>query len=667
MDCVVTDIGMPEMDGFQLCRAIRGRDGLQRVRIMFLTDPEDHAAVRQAYEEGGDNFAIRQSNPVQMVERIRFLLRAQQTQDRLRASERRLERAQGLARLGHWERQPDGRTVAASRYLLQLLGEREIGQLSWQRLCRQIEPEDLERVQQAMHEALARKSTFAFEHRYNRADGQQRVLRHAGEIGSDDRGDPLICSTVQDVTDVRARDDQIQYLSLHDQLTSLPNQESFLRTLGAVFEADDHGILHAGVFAIGIDATERITGSVGRDAVDKLLKIFGARLAAQLRNQDESGRKAVRSGKLSLLARADGDKFLCAVDLKSVVAAATMAARLQRALAKPVSLGTGELQFTASLGISLYPNDASNAAEMVRNALSALAHTTDQRNVLQFYTDEVSARARRRLALESTLRRALDARQFTLHYQPRLQIASGRLCGAEALVRWNHPTRGLQSPGKFVPVLESMGLISVLGRQVVEMTAAQARLWHAHFGGGFRVSCNLSPLEFRGGDLVRAVDEDVARAGGVYQSLEFEITEGALLDRSAQVLAVLQAFRERGVRLALDDFGTGFSSLGYLRQLPLDILKIDRSFIADIVVSRRGGSLVIAILQMARALGIGCVAEGVEDPRQLQFLSANRCEEVQGFLLARPMAAADFENWAKEAQQNQTGQTGEFRFSAKTA
>jgi EAL domain-containing protein (putative c-di-GMP-specific phosphodiesterase class I) len=249
------------------------------------------------------------------------------------------------------------------------------------------------------------------------------------------------------------------------------------------------------------------------------------------------------------------------------------------------------------------------------------------------------------LSLETELRQAIEANQFELHYQPRMCLADSTIGGAEALVRWRHPSRGLVMPGEFIPLLEEIGLIAPMGNLVIDMVARRAAEWRRLFGPEFRISFNISPLQFGAVDLIEAIDQAVERERAHFENLEAEITETALMSRPEVVISTLHAFRDRGLRVALDDFGMGFSSLSYLRKLPLDVLKIDRSFISDIGVTQSGSSLVNAILFMAHALGLSCVAEGVEQEEQLKFLVANHCHEAQGYLLARPMAAGDFEHW----------------------
>ncbi|MCU0758273.1 MAG: EAL domain-containing protein [Steroidobacteraceae bacterium] len=647
VDCIVTDVNMPRLNGFELCSRVRALPGGDRVQVLFLTGLDDYESIRRAYEAGGNDFSLKQINPMLLLERVRFLLRAKQMQDDLRTSEQRLSYAQRLAMLGHWERHADGRTIAISPVVRELLEVGADEDVHWETLCALVHPHDLGGVRVAMQEAIASHAAFQFEHRLTGRRGAHRLLRHQGEVAAVEGGRPVIRGTVQDVTDVRAQEDRIRFLAFHDPLTALPNRESAARQIGQSIQRAHGSGMHVAVLALSLDDFDRVASTMGRTVADAVLKTLGGRMRAQLRALDGLVHGATRDDDAGcVVARADGDTFLCVVGhLPRGDAALPIAERLQRAIASPLAMGDTELTLSASVGISLFPGDGATAAELIDNAFAALVHARGQKGACQFFASEISDRARERLVLESELRTALQERQFELHFQPRMSLAENRLSGAEALVRWRHPGRGLLLPGTFVPLMEETGLIVPLGSLVIEMVAGQAARWQRRFGPDFRISFNISPMQFAAVDLVGAIDAAVARAGARHAALEAEITESAMLAEPERVVAALAAFRERGMRLALDDFGTGYSSLSYLRRLPLDVLKIDRSFVAEIGVGRHGNSLINAIVSMAGALGLTCVAEGLETDAQLTFLGASGCQEVQGYLLARPMPAADFERW----------------------
>ncbi|HVY21865.1 MAG TPA: EAL domain-containing protein [Steroidobacteraceae bacterium] len=652
IDCVITDVMMPKMNGFELTAAIRIMPGGERVQILFMTGVDDYDSIQRAYEAGANDFALKRINPSLLVERVRFLFKAQQMQDALRLSEQRLSYAQRLAQLGHWERTLDGKTVAVSPVVCALLEVGDGAGLTWDTLCEKVHPDDLPMIQRELQQAIAQHTVYRFEHRFMGRKNVIKVLRHQGEVvATDVPGQWVVRSTLQDVTERRAQEDRLHFLAFHDPLTSLPNRELALRALDSVISDHSREHQHIAVFAVGLDDFSRINSSLGQAVGDTVLKTVGDRLRAQVRDSDH----VLRTGELRelkngcLVARTEGDRFLCVVtNLQLSEAAISIAKRLQRAVASPLALGDAELTLSSTIGVSLYPHDGLNATELIDHAFAALLHAKGQKGSCQFFAAEISDRARQRLTLETELRHALEERQFELFYQPRLQLADNRVHGAEALVRWRHPARGMVSPADFIPLMEDMGLITALGNQVIDMVAQQVTHWARLDPDEFRVSFNISPLQFLNSDVVAEVDAALKRHHGLHKYLEVEITESALLSQPELVSATLQAFRERGIRVALDDFGTGFSSLSYLRKLPLDVLKIDRSFISDIGVSHSGTTLVDAMLFIAQALGLDCVAEGVELETQLSFLASQHCKEVQGYLIARPMPAGDFLHWRQK-------------------
>jgi diguanylate cyclase (GGDEF)-like protein len=645
IDCIVSDVSMPGMSGFELCRLVRQRPDGKRIVILFLTGLNDYESITRAYDVGADDFALKQSNPALLVERVRFLLRNQQMQDELRTSEDRLLHAQRLALLGHWERDTAGETLSVSPVVGEMLGLPEGSLLSWKTLCEHTHPADLQALQAGVCRAIEAHQSFRLEHRVVSAAGFVRILRHVGEVADDPEHGLIVRSTVQDVTEARAQDERLRFLAFHDPLTALPNRASALQLLQAALAPGSGSGPRAAVFSVSIDDFDKLTGTLGRKLADALVKTIGDRLRTQLRLADVPGHVPSRDEE-RVVARGDGDGFLCfVVGLHLGEAAIVVAERIQEIIAVPLKLGDMDLRLTASIGVSFAPEDGRNAGELVDNAGAALQHGRGQKAALQFFASDISERARARLALESELHQALAGQQFELHFQPRVDLRDGSLAGMEALVRWRHPVRGLVLPGDFIPLMEESGLIAELGSVVIDLAVRQAARWRQSLPATFRLSFNVSPLQFAAGDPVALVDEAVLRYGASHENLEIEITESALIDQPGHVRQALLACRKRGVRVALDDFGTGYSSLSYLRTLPLDILKVDRSFVQAIGNAQGGSSLVMAILSMATALGMECVGEGVETQAQLQFLGQSGCREAQGFLIAQPMPAQLLEHW----------------------
>jgi diguanylate cyclase (GGDEF)-like protein len=429
----------------------------------------------------------------------------------------------------------------------------------------------------------------------------------------------------------RRATERLSYLVHHDVLTGLPNRVLFLDRLGqAIHEANRHGRV-VGVLHLDVDRFKSINGSLGHAAGDELLKAIAARLGATLRPGDT-------------VARLSGDEFtLLLSDMARVDDAATVARKILDSLAQPFEIAGRELHIGASLGITLFPADSSDAEELLRNADAAMRRAKEAGgNNHQFYTPEMTARAAENLALENGLRHALEHDELRLHYQPVMETVTGHLVGAEALVRWRRGPHGLVPPDRFIPLAEETGLIVQIGEWVLRTACARCRTWEASNGSAPRVAVNLSAREFLREDLAGSVRRVLREADLEPTRLELEITENVLMRDSCVAQAVLGALRDAGVRLTLDDFGTGYSSLSYLKRFPIDTLKIDRSFVRDIPDDPNSAALVRAMITMAHSLMIAVVAEGVETQEQYEFLRTEGSDFIQGYFFSPPLPAEEF-------------------------
>jgi predicted signal transduction protein with EAL and GGDEF domain len=337
-----------------------------------------------------------------------------------------------------------------------------------------------------------------------------------------------------------------------------------------------------------------------------------------------------------------GDEFTAVLEnVRGPEEAAAVAQRILRGLAEPMTVAGQEVHAAASIGIALYPRDESDADRLLRNADAAMYHAKSLgRGRFSFYAPDMNARIEQRLALEAGLRSALREGQYELHYQPRIDARSGGAAGVEALLRWKRPGKGLVPPMEFIPLLEETGLIVPVGAWVIKAACSQNKAWQAAGLAPMRVSVNLSTRQFQSEDLLPVVREALAESGLEPRWLELELTESLLMADVEKALATMQALKALGVALSIDDFGTGYSSLGYLKRFPIDSLKIDRSFVRDLDKSPKDAAIVEAITELARSLGVGVVAEGIEAPSQVDFLRRRHCTELQGFYFSRPVAAA---------------------------
>ncbi len=426
---------------------------------------------------------------------------------------------------------------------------------------------------------------------------------------------------------------QLHYQAYHDPLTELPNRTSFHEALDkAVKRAERQGTL-AGVLCIDVDRFKLVNDSLGHSAGDALLRKVAARL-----------RYCVRDG--DAIFRIGGDEFtVLAEGLADSDGAMHLAQRLLDAMREPLQINDQSIISTMSIGISLYPTDDVSPVKLLKNADAALSLAKEQgRNRFRFYTPELNAHALERLALESALQQALGQNEFVLYYQPRLAGDGQAVVAFEALLRWRRNDR-LLSPAEFMSVLEQVGPMTEVGLWVLREACTQCVAWETAGYVPVRVSVNVSPRQFRDKDFLSTVTEALAESGLPGNRLELELTESALLDNPDEATATMHALKTLGVAISLDDFGTGYSSFSYLKHLPVDYLKIDRSFVREIDESARDSAIVAAIAGVAHSLGIGLVAEGVERTTQAARLTALGCHELQGFLYARPIPPTLASEW----------------------
>jgi len=442
---------------------------------------------------------------------------------------------------------------------------------------------------------------------------------------------PVFMAIVQDITARKHAEARLVYLANYDTLTDLPNRVLLNQRLShAIVEAEANERFAAVLF-IDLDRFKNINDTLGHDVGDELLKVVAQRLIA-----------AVRPG--DTVARYGGDEFVTILaNVAHIDDVTTVVNKILGKLGPAITIAGRELFVTPSIGITLYPFDDRNGEELLRNADTAMFDAKEHGgNTFRFYTAELNARAQRRLTLETSLRQALDHGDFLLHYQPQIDLRTGQILAAEALIRWQHPQWGLVSPAEFIPLAEETGLIHPIGEWVLAQACAEARAWQADDHAPLRVAVNLSGRQLAQKNLPETFQRLLQQCGISHELLEIEITESLLMQDLEQTAATLDALAALGVTIAMDDFGTGYSSLSYLKRLPIDVLKIDRSFVSDISNDPDDAAIVQAIIAMAHNLNIRVVAEGVETAEQLAFLERHRCDGLQGYYISRPLTGAAF-------------------------
>jgi diguanylate cyclase (GGDEF)-like protein len=631
-DAVLMDVEMPSMNGYDACRAIRARPGCAHLPIMMVTGRDDVASINQSYQAGATDFLAKPINWNLLGHRVQYLVRGGRLVQELEESEGR-QRAmldalpdlllvvdgQGriVDRLGATDNHPflAGGTTCELRVTDLVTGDAQRA------------------IQHALDDCRVRNERTEVEFECIRQGAERRFETR---IVPYDRGRLLL--VLRDVTERHRAANRIRELAFFDPLTQLPNRQYLLQLVDeARREASATGERFA-VVRINLDNFKRFNDSIGNGAGDALLQAVAVRLGTFL--------KLERDGAVTMpLARLAGDEFAVAIrHLQSDADVSNVVNNIMAAFASPYLIRHRDFFVTCTIGIAVFPEHGGFADELLRTAGLAMQEArASGGNRAVVYSEHMRARSVARLELETELRQALEQNQLFLVYQPQIEVASGRIASVEALVRWRHPTRGVVPPDEFIPVAEESGLIVPLSDLVMRQALKQISTWWKAGCRDLRVAVNVSGAQFEAPGFSDWVFAHLDEAGLPGACLELEITESLLMvDEAAAALAV-RAVRELGVHVAIDDFGTGYSSLAYLKHFPIEALKIDRSFVADLGRDSNDAAICAAIIAMGRQLGLKIVAESVETQEQLQFLSTHGCTLAQGFYIARPVEAYEME------------------------
>ncbi len=449
-------------------------------------------------------------------------------------------------------------------------------------------------------------------------------------------GERVRMTIIRDLRDRHAAQARIHHLAHHDTLTGLPNRSAFMEYLEHLLVAAREGGSQLALLFIDLDHFKRINDSLGHLAGDTLLRTTASRITHGLRATD-------------IVARFGGDEFMVLLTNVAQRSDVTeVAQKLLAAIEAPLHAEGRPLSVTASLGVAMFPTDGTTAEELIKHADTAMYLAKARgRAQFRFFDPVMASSAYAAMVMEGELGQALERGEFELYFQPQVSARDGSLVGAEALIRWHHPARGLLLPGEFIPVAEQQRLMLAIGQWVLREAARHAARWQAMGLNVSPVAVNLSTMQFQAPFFAESVAQVLREEGVQGQLIELELTERMLMDDLAEVSARLRQLSQLGIRVSVDDFGTGYSSLGHLKELPIDKMKIDGSFVRDLPGNRGSKAITRAIIQMARSLGITAIAEGVETEEQRSFLALNGCDELQGDLISKPLAAREFEAWIK--------------------
>ena len=653
-DVVVLDALMPDIDGFIACERLRRLPAGEHVPVLMLTGLDDEKSIARAYEVGATDFFVKSNSQWTLLsERLRYMLRAARTRDALAESQAKLTKAQRIARLGSWEWDLQTRWVRVSDecFAISGLAAQEEGVADWFVWTRLLD-DDRPRVEALVRDAMMRGNQVQFECRLVRPSGQVRTVHIEAEIDRDDAGRAVAMHGVlQDITERKQAEDQIRQLANYDSLTALPNRRFFRDQFAANLERARVQGAQVAVLFIDIDRFKQINDTLGHHVGDQLLREVAKRLHQTVREGDTVARAEDGApipsdefrGLAGSVARLGGDEFtILLADLTDSEVVPRVAQRLLETLRAPISCGDQEVFATASIGVAVYPNDGNDVETLVRKAdIAMYAVKENGRNGWLKFNATMSTATADRWRLETALHRALERQELVLHYQPKVDVSSGRIVGAEALMRWQRDDQ-LVPPAEFIAVAEETGLIVPITEWAIGEACRQVVAWQHAGLGDIPVSVNVSSRHLQRASLVAPIQSALSAVALSSSLLELELTESVLMRNLDSALTLLRALKAIGVSISIDDFGTGYSSLSYLKRLPIDTLKIDRSFVRDLESSADNAAIVAAIIAMGRSLRLRVVAEGVESQGQMMRLFEQGCELHQGWLFAKALTPDQF-------------------------
>lgn len=642
-DLVLMDVIMPTMDGYEACARLRTFADYQSLPILMLTGLSDIESVDKAFDAGATDFITKPINWSLLEQRVRYALRATDMHKDLQTQQAKLTQAQRIAKLGYWEMDINSDDIRCSYELLELLNlDETYSHQSLAKFLKLIHPEDIEEFKLAFEQSIKKSQPLQIEHRLVCLDGSEMYVQQQTEIIHDVNKNPVsIIGTLQDISELKIAEALISHQQYYDSLTDLPNRKQFIERSKKILALPEHQNELIAICLVGIDKLKVINETLGHDIADEVILAYTQRL------------KTLSTGD-SHISRYHDDTFaLLVTDLKDFNHVNDLIHNITQLSNSPIWIDDNEIHIQTSIGLSLFPIDNDDFETILKGAENALNRARENGgNQSVFYSEKMNRQAHDRLAMERDMRKGLERNEFIVYYQPQVDTRTGLVIGMEALVRWLHPEKGLIPPFHFIPVAEETGLIKQLGAIVLRDSCIQAKRWNDAGIANLRVGVNLSAIQMTDADffndVIRILDESQLPAS----LLDLEITESMAVHDIDNVIAILKKFQEKNITISMDDFGTGYSALSYLRQLPLDIIKIDRSFVKDIGEGD-DGSIAKAIIAMAHSLGMSVIAEGVETETQLSFMIENNCEEIQGFYYSQPLPAEEFEAFVIEHNTRQ--------------
>jgi len=639
---ILLDVMMPGMSGIEVLRRLRGNLETRDIPVIFVSADTSEQSQLEGLDLGADDYLTKPVVTAILRARVRNILQRKRAEAQLRLASHVFEYS-GEAILitdsNNLIVEVNPAFCRMTGYALEEIRGRNPSILASGRAT----PEEY----RVMWSAIREQGFWQGEMWDRRKDGEIYPKLLTISVVRNVRGEiDFHIASFADLSEQKATEEKIRHVAHHDALTGLPNRLHLQISLEQVIAAAKREDQEVAVMFIDLDRFKVINDTLGHNIGDGLLVEVAHRLSDCVRESD-------------LLARLGGDEFVVALAGDDAVnAAAQVAEKIISSLSPSCRIEGHVLHSTPSIGISLYPHDGDSIESLMKTADTAMYHAKSKgRNNFQFFSPEMNQSSVARLQLESSLHRALELGEFAVHYQPQADLASGRLVGAEALIRWHHPERGMVSPLQFIPLAEENGMILPIGTWVLREVCRQIKVWRELGLTGLRFAVNLSPRQFHDENLLGNIIGILREFDVPASALELEITEGSVMENPDAAVTLLNHLNQHGLSIAIDDFGTGYSSLGYLKRFPVSKLKIDRSFVMDIPGDPDDSAIAIAVIQLARTLGLKTVAEGVETAEQRQFLSDQGCDMLQGYWYSKPLDAASFEAFALQAEKRHSGTT----------
>ena len=623
-DLVILDAKMPGMSGYDVCQRLKQRKEYQHIPVLMVIARDDMDAVNLAFSSGADGYATKPLDYTSLIHKLCFRLRAAQDFKLLYENQERLVSAQRMARLGCWRWDAETDEMMVSEEIVEMLQsgpKKRYKKL--EDFLAHVHMEDREFIRDSITAIVDGVKQRPADFRLMTDDNKEIIVHQEIEITAD--AGKVVTGIMQDITRQHAAEQRIRQLAYFDELTGIASRAYFYQHIGGLIKGATRRGGRFSLLYLDLDGFKDVNDSLGHDAGDVLLKVIAGRLQQVLRDSD-------------FVARLSGDEFCILVDnIKDQYDAADVSRRCLEEINRPVTLGPQKLHPRCSIGIAHFPEDGRDMHSLLKAADSAMyAAKEEGKHRYAFYQPALTMLAETRLQMEHDLRLAIERDELELHYQPQIELQSGKMVGVEALMRWRHPVKGLIFPDDFISVAERIGLIKDLGVWLLKTACAQAVEWRDMGLPRIQMAVNISPTHFQDQSLSTTIIDVLGATGWEAGDLELEVTE-SVVQTTGENIDMFNQLRSIGLRIAIDDFGTGYSSLSSLKYLPIDCLKVDRMFVTDMLKDPDSSILLGAIVSVAHALGHDVIAEGVETQEQAVALSGIGCEVVQGYYFSRPV------------------------------